>query len=420
MKKLINSLFSKIAMESLPFLTDLTIILLVGIICTVLARYLRISNVLLLIFAGIGLTQITVPGRTLFNFPPAFLAIIAIIALVIIVFDSSARFKWKLVDQLTGKALKLATVFLFVNAFLLSIAVSYIFHVDNLFLILIFAATMGATAADVCLNLFKSHTGNRIIELLRIESIINTPLTVLIPFIILDLMKALSAENQGSALLLNTLFEQLKPFISQFVVGIGAGVLIGLILGKIFKKGVSDSFSPLLLIASAFLAYILAEHLGGNGILAVAVTGLFFGNYYVEQKKELYSFSMLFGNFLMILVFILVGIGFKIEGITQTFFLNSLKLFGVYILIRFLAVCISTLHDKITFKERLFMTFIMPKGIGVATVIFALSTQIAVYPELKSIIDLMVLFVLYSLVLATITAPFTQFWLGKTSDKKVS
>ncbi|MBI3031925.1 cation:proton antiporter [Candidatus Woesearchaeota archaeon] len=410
-------------MESLPFLTDLTIILFVGIMCTVLARYLRISNVLLLILAGIGLTQITFPGRALFDFPPAFLTIIAIIALVIIVFDSSARFKWKLVDQLTGKALKLAIVFLFVNAFLLSIAVSYLFYLDNLFLILIFAATMGATAADVCLNLFKNHQGNKIIELLRIESIINTPLTVLIPFIILDLMKALSVssdESQGKTLLLTTLFEQLKPFISQFVVGIGAGVIIGLILGKIFKKGVPESFSPLLLIGSAFLAYILAEHLGGNGILAVTVTGLFFGNYYVEQKKELYSFPTLFGNFLMILVFILVGIGFKITGINLIFFLNSLKLFGIYILIRFLAVYISSMHDKSTFKERLFMTLIMPKGIGIATVIFVLSTQIAVYPELKSIIDLMVLFVLYSLVFATIVAPFTRFWLGKGIENKNS
>ena len=119
-------------MEQLPFLTDLTILLIVGIVCTVLAKKLQISNVLLLILAGIGLTQIPYPERTLFQFPPAFLTIIATITLVIVLFDSSARFKWKIVDQVTGKALKLATVFLIVNAFLLSIAVSYIFEIKNL------------------------------------------------------------------------------------------------------------------------------------------------------------------------------------------------------------------------------------------------------------------------------------------------
>ncbi len=407
-------------MESLPFITDITIILLTGILGTVLAKYLKISNVLVLILAGIGLGYVSFPGRKLFDFSPDFLTIIAIIALVVVIFDSSARFKWKLVDQLTGRALKLAIVFLFINAFLLSIAVSYLFHFDNLFLILIFAATMGATAADVCLMLFRTtgnNNHNKIIELLRIESIINTPLTVLLPFIIFDLMKVLPQEN---TILLTTLFEQLKPFINQFVVGIGAGVLVGLILGKIFKNGVSENFSPLLLIGSAFLTYVLAEHLGGNGILAVTVTGLFFGNYYLEQKKELYSFSTLFGNFLMIIVFIMIGIGFKITGISQVFFFNSLKLFGIYIIIRFLAVYTSSLHDKVTFKERLFMTLVMPKGIGVATVIFALSTQLGSYPELKTIIDLMILFVLYTLVLATIVAPFAGFWFGKKTPKNES
>lgn len=406
-------------MEPLLFITDITIILFAGIIGTLLGKFLRISNVLLLIITGIGLGYLSFPGRKLFDFSPEFLTIIAIIALVVVIFDSSARFKWKLVDQLTGRALKLAIVFLFINAFLLSIAFSYLFHFDNLFLILIFAATMGATAADVCLMLFKT-TGqnsnhNKIIELLRIESIINTPLTVLLPFIIFDLMKVLPQEN---TIVLTTFFDQLKPFINQFVVGIGAGVLVGLILGKIFKKGVSQNFSPLLLLVSAFLTYILAEHLGGNGILAVAVTGLFFGNYYLEQKKELYSFSTLFGSFLMIIVFIMMGIDFKITGISQVFFLNSLKLFGIYVIIRCLAVYISSLHDKVTFRERLFMTFVMPKGIGVATVIFALSTQLGSYPELKTIIDLMILFVLYSLILTTIAAPFTKFWFGKKSFEK--
>src|SRR3989338_7856369 len=254
-------------MEQLPFLTDLTILLIVGIVCTVLAKKLQISNVLLLILAGIGLTQIPYPERTLFQFPPAFLTIIATITLVIVLFDSSARFKWKIVDQVTGKALKLATVFLIVNAFLLSIAVSYIFEIKNLFLILIFSATMAATSADVSLTMLKKYSTHKIVEILRIESIINTPLTVLIPFIIIDLMKTIKVE--GSLVIITTLFEQLKPFITQFVAGIGAGVLVGLILGKIIKQGFNEKFSPLILLTAALLTYVLAENLGGNGVLAV-------------------------------------------------------------------------------------------------------------------------------------------------------
>ena len=401
-------------MEQLPFLTDLTILLIVGIVCTVLAKKLQISNVLLLILAGIGLTQIPYPERTLFQFPPAFLTIIATITLVIVLFDSSARFKWKIVDQVTGKALKLATVFLIVNAFLLSIAVSYIFEIKNLFLILIFSATMAATSADVSLTMLKKYSTHKIVEILRIESIINTPLTVLIPFIIIDLMKTIKVE--GSLVIITTLFEQLKPFITQFVAGIGAGVLVGLILGKIIKQGFNEKFSPLILLTAALLTYVLAENLGGNGVLAVTVMGLFFGNYYIKQNDDMYSFSTLFGNILMILVFMLVGIGMKINTISKDFFVNSLILFGIYLIIRLLCVYISFSDDNYNFKEKLFMTVNMPKGIAVATVAFALAAHIAAYPEMTVILDLIVLFILYSIFLSTLFIRFGDYFPTTSSD----
>ena len=155
---------------------------------------------------------------------------------------------------------------------------------------------MVGTSPDVVLSMLKNEK-HKIVEFLRIESIINTPLTVLMPFILLDLYNTLNLQE----VIFSKLLEQLKPFITQFVVGIGAGVLIGLIISKVMKKAYSETLSPLALVTAALLTYILAENLGGNGVLAVTVMGLLFGNFYVKQKEQLYSFSTIFENSLLIL-----------------------------------------------------------------------------------------------------------------------
>ena len=108
-------------MEPITFLTYLTIILIVGIVCTILSVKLRVSNVLLLIVAGIIIGNLQYKGNFLVSFPQAFLTIIATFALVLIVFDSSSKFKLRDFTGFSLKALKLAFVFLLLNAVFLTL-----------------------------------------------------------------------------------------------------------------------------------------------------------------------------------------------------------------------------------------------------------------------------------------------------------
>jgi len=248
---------------------------------------------------------------------------------------------------------------------------------------------------------------HKIVELLRIESIVNTPLTVLLPFIILDLMQSLTAQE----VIFSKLLDNLKPFITQFVVGIGAGVLIGLIVAKAMKKAYSETISPLALITAALLTYILAENLGGNGVLAVTVMGLMFGNFYVKQKEQLYSFSSVFENSLMILVFILVGIGISVPFSSYIFWIKAFILFIFYLCIRYAAVMWAMNKQKLTIKEKLFMTFNIPKGIAVAVVAFTLATKVTEIPGLQTILNLVVIFMLFSLIVATFVSKFDHWFL---------
>ena len=91
---------------SLVYLGYLGTILLIGLFVTLLARKLKIPNFLLLILIGIALANIPYKGEPLISFPQVFLTALAILALVMIVFDGTSKFKWKDVDTISFKVLK--------------------------------------------------------------------------------------------------------------------------------------------------------------------------------------------------------------------------------------------------------------------------------------------------------------------------
>ena len=221
---------------------------------------------------------------------------------------------------------------------------------------------MSGTDPAAVLSMLK-NVKNNVFEFLELEALLNTPLVVLLPFIILDLKRALKDE-----LVISTFIEQLAPLLQQFVVGIGSGVLVGLIMFKFMRRQYSVVLSPLAVVTSALLAYIIAENMGGNGVLAVTSMGLLFGNVYLKQKFQLQEFASVFSNSLEILVFVLIGIMIAIP-FSFEFFIKSIMLFIFYLLIRFSAIMFSLRGMNFTFKEKVFMSLSVQKGIAVAVVV---------------------------------------------------
>ena len=397
-------------MESaLIFLTYLAIVLLIGLFSTFLAQKLKLPNVLLLLITGIILGNITYKESSLVSFPPIFLTSISILALVMIVFDSSSRFKIKEFDKLSMQTLKLSLTFLILNLVFLTLFIKITLKIESLLTILLFSALMSGTGPAAVLSMLKS-SASKVFKLLKMESLINTPLVVLLPFIILDFMATVKTE-----LILTKFIDQIIPFLQQFVVGIGAGILVGIVMLKFMKREYSHILSPLVMITAALMTYILAENLKGNGVLAVTTMGLLFGNVYVKQKFHLQEFSSIFSNSLEILVFILIGLMIRIP-LSWGFFILSFFLFITYIMVRFIALDLSLRNMKLTTKEKFFMALNAQKGIAVAVVAFTLSTLNIQGIEL--ILNLIITFMLYSITVSTNTIKFSGFFIKEKSAKE--
>lgn len=402
-------------MEPLLYLTYIAVILLIGILCTLIAHVLKIPNILLLLTVGIVVNKLKYEGQPLIAFPGVFLTSMAILALVMIVFDSSSRFKFKEFDTFSARALKLTAIFLTLNLLLMSLSTFYIFNISSILIVILFAALMTGTSPDAVLTMFR-ESKNRVAKMLEIESIINTPFMVLIPFIVIDIIQ--STRNVFDIAETSVLIHQLSSFLQQFVSGIGAGIVIGIVVLKIMRKKYSITLSPLAIITAALLTYTLAENLGGNGVLAVTVMGVIFGSFYVKEKFFLHEISTVFANALEILVFVLIGllIDFPIE---KTFLIKSAVLFLLFIIIRFFAVMLSFTNTDFTLKEKIFMSLNVEKGIAVAVVAFSLSTlyleQSSVLfqsADLVTILHLTLAFLLYSIVLSTLLVKISRFFIG--------
>jgi len=394
--------------SGLLFLTYLAVLLLIGILISIISGKLKFQNALLLIWVGIILGNTTYKNAPLIWFPDLFLSSISILALVMIVFDSSIRLKLRELDALSLNTLGLSAIFLIFNMVFLSLSLIFIFDIESVFLALIFSALMSGTDPGAVLSML-SGVKSRVFELLKLESLLNTPLTVLLPFIILDLARSLKGK-----IIISEFIGQIAPFLQQFVVGIGAGVLVGLIMLKFMKKEYSKVLSPLTMITAALLTYIIAENLKGNGVLAVTTMGLLFGNVYLKQKFQLQEFSLIFSNSLEILVFILIGLVIEIPP-QRDFFIKSLGLFLIYLVIRFFSIYVSLRKLKFNFKEQIFMALNAQKGIAV--VVVALSLANLSIEGMQIILNLSLVFILYSIILSTVIIRFSKFFVDIGAQK---
>lgn len=395
-------------MAAIEILTWLSVLLLVGIILSYLSNKLKIPNVIVLILAGILISFIKFNGKKLISFSNEFLTAVAIIALIMIVFDSTSRLNLKRLSKTTPVALRVTLLFIIIELIAISAASYYVMNLGWM-LSFLFATIMVGTDPSAVLALLKKIQ-HKAITFLEIESLINTPLTVILPFIVIEISKTFDIST-----IFSTFASQISPFLQQIITGVGAGIVIGIIIFKLMQKQYSEILSPVTLIASALLTYILAETLGGNGVLAVTTLGLFFGNVYFKKKRTLMTFGSLFSNLFEILIFLLLGLSI-VPPTEYTFYLKAFFLFIIYIGLRTLVVFLNFHQKDYSVKEMLFVSLNSPKGVAVAVVAFTLlSLNIK---NIGLIIDLSLLFILYSIILSTVTTHFSKYFLGVKPEVK--
>ena len=391
--------------DYLTSLSWLSVLLLIGLLISIFANWSSLPKLLMLLVVGVGF------GYTgWFELNTEFMAAFGLFALVLIIFESTSKFNLREMAALSPLALRLTGVFMFSVGVLLSLATHVLligWSTDGLLISFLFGFLMAGTSPSTRLTMMEGNN-EKLSKVLEIESILNTPFIIIIPLMILYY---LSGELVTTDVFL---------FLFRGVMaGVGTGLVLGLIGFRMMRYKYLENISPLVVIAMALVSYTLAEFIGGNGVLSVTTLGLVFGASLIKQKESMNKFVSIFTNFFTVVIFIMLGLVIKIPTDFR-FFIISIVLFLLYLVIRYFSIYFALKGEKLSLKEKLYMTLSVSKGIGEAVMAFVIVAMMVDFVDvvyLESISELVFLFIFYTILTSSITVRFSEFFLGKKSDK---
>lgn len=369
------------------------------------------SNPLVTQYISIELVDVAAMGMI-----PDFLRTLA---LILVIFIGTFNLNFGVFKKYSNISIKLAFVGVLFNTVVLGIVASMLFQMDIIFALLLGAVISGTGSSVVFAFERALSKAKSVLTVLKVESIFNSPISVLVPLIFLDLVSV----TPGA------LIEPMK-YLSQFwlmiSVGVGTGLIIGLAVSHIFR-GILREYTPLLLFAIALITYALATGVGGSGMLAVAICGLVAGNFTLNERHdrdEIIHFQDQFSEMLRISVFTLLGAQVTLlMGMEELFFI--LFFFFVVVIIRpvMLLSLMGELKEKFTRKDMLLMSFIAPRGLSSAAMIpiVAVAVIAAGHPALADkMVNIVFMVILLTVLFSTIVGAIGSMERFQDKDKKKS
>ncbi|SDI68117.1 potassium/proton antiporter [Alteribacillus bidgolensis] len=282
--------------------------------------------------------------------------LIGILALVVILFEGGLQTKWTTVKSVAVPALSLATLGVFLTSAIVGLSAMLIFDI-TWFEAFLFGAIVGSTdAAAVFAALKERNIKAKMGAALEAESGTNDPMAV---FLTLGFIELILADDMSLLMLIPNFFWQM---------GIGLG--LGFIIGKAASYSInrinleSSGLYPIFSVAFALLTYSVTAFIGGSGFLAVYVAALVIGNSELTYRYSIFQFNEGFAWMAQILMFIILGLlAFPEQLFTMEIVLYGLLMSIILMFVaRPIAVFLSTLGMKFTFKEKIFVSWAGLRG----------------------------------------------------------
>lgn len=168
-------------------------------------------------------------------------------------------------------------------------------------------------------------------------------------------------------------------WLSFVLLQITLGPLVGIAVGWLGAKAVNTAieqgyltreFCNIYLLSLAFIAYLAADQVGGNGFIAAFIAGVATGNTLKHVNEEIYEFAESEGQLLNLIIFFLFGVALlpqvwsHIDASVVIYALLSLTV------IRMLPVFVSLIGKHFRWETTLFLGWFGPRGL--ASILFVL------------------------------------------------
>ncbi|WP_436925995.1 cation:proton antiporter domain-containing protein [Halosimplex amylolyticum] len=345
-----------------------------GILAQLLAARLQVPSIIFYLLVGVIIGRPGLGWVTSETFGEALPAIVGL-AVAVIVFEGAFHLHLDRIKEAPAEAFRMVTVGAVIALVGTAIAVKLAFGQATWELSFLIGALLVATGPTVVTPILQVvPVRDRVAAVLETEGIVNDVTAAIIAVVVFD---ALNPEA-GSA-----------GFIAAFTRRLGIGIVVGLAVAAVvfyllryvdLSPGDAPRNARLLVLAGALVAFAGANSIPGAseaGVAAVATAGMVLGNLDIPYEEDITDFKGDVTLVVLSFVFIALAAQLNPQTLIEVGIPGLAVVAAVALVIRPLLVMISTVGDRFTFNERLFISAVGPRGIIPASVatLFAVEMQ---------------------------------------------
>ncbi len=354
---------------------ELAGIIILGILAQWVAWKLKIPAILPLILIGllvgpIAATYITEDGskwiEPIWNgekglFPGDYLYNFVSLAISIILFEGGLTLKREEIKNVGPVITKLITLGAAITFFGAGIVAHKIFNL-SWELSFLFSGLIIVTGPTVITPILRNIPLKKDIStVLKWEGILIDPIGALVAVLVFEFITV-----GGESGFTKTAFIEFGKII---LFGTTFGFAFANALAYVInKKMIPHYLLNVVSLSTVLLVFVESEIFAHeSGLLAVVVMGMVLGNGKLKNIKELLYFKESLSVLLISILFILLAANMNIDELMLLYSWKTLALFAIVVfVIRPLAVFASTINSKLKFNEKIFISWVGPRGIVAA------------------------------------------------------
>ena len=331
------------------------------------------------------------------------------LAIGVILFEGGLTLKRSEISNVGPVITKLITVGSVVTFFLGGAAAYYIFDLSWQISFL-FSGLIIVTGPTVITPILRNIPLKKDISaVLKWEGILIDPIGALVAVLVFEFI--IIGEGQGYTQ--TGLFEFVKVLLFGFTFGFTFAHALTFVIKKNYIPHYLLNVVSLSVVLSVFVISELFAH--ESGLLAVVIMGMVMGNTELPNIKELLYFKESLSILLISMLFILLSASMNLPELELLYTPKTIILFAIVVfVIRPIGVFLSSIGSNLTFKEKLFISWVGPRGIVAAGIASLLGSKLILRgePGAEYITPLVFMIVLGTVLLNASTARFIAKLLG--------
>ncbi len=401
-------------------------ILALGFFAQWLAWRLRLPSLLLLIGLGLAVGEV---ARSLGHDPatmietPVLLAGISL-AVAVILFEGGMSLRLGDLSETKTAVFRLVTVAIFVTWVLAALACWFFLKLPIEVCVLQGAILVVSGPTVIAPLLRHIRPTGRIDAVVRWEGIVNDPIGAVLAVLVFEAIAVLAANGGGAKVWEELSLELGLNLIGTALIGVAIGGVTAVILIQSLKRfWVPDFLHVMFFLAAVIASFSTANALAHeSGLVAVTVLGIALANQKVVAVKHVVEFKEHLGVILVSALFMVLASRMGLNDLLALGIPGLLFLASLLFVVRPAAVFLSTWNTGLNLPEKVFLTFLAPRGIVAVAVtsVFALRLAERV-PSLQAAAEQMVP-ITFLVIIGTVgfygllAAPLAR-WLGLANAK---